>query len=185
MQNIGEEICGEYLRNIIQCNFISYNVINPDVQGEIDVVGIKLEENLIYLCEVATHTGGLQYVTNKRPDDFNRFLHKFIKNIDYANKYFPNYNIKLMLWSPIVKISGEKAKYNTYKELSKLKDKILKDYSLDLALIINDEYNNSLNLLKDFAAKTSSMFTSNIMRVFQIEKYLEKHLKNLKKRNVL
>lgn len=79
MQNIGEEICGEYLNHILNCEFITYNVTNPDIQGEIDVIGINLQDKKIYVCEVATHTMGLQYVSNKRPDDYNRFMAKFEK----------------------------------------------------------------------------------------------------------
>ena len=66
MQNIGEEICGEYLNHILKCDFVSYNILTPGVQGEIDVVGIDLTNKIIYVCEVATHTQGLLYVTNKR-----------------------------------------------------------------------------------------------------------------------
>jgi len=181
LQNIGEEICGEYLRNIIKCDFVTYNITNPDVQGEIDVVGIKLIEKEIYLCEVATHTGGLQYVTNSRPDDFKRFYSKFKKDIRYAHKYFNDYSIILMLWSPIVKISGPKAKYNTSVELNKLKDKIKSEYKLELQLFINEIYYNALIELKKFAAKQTAMFTSPVMRIFQIEKSLDKHLNNLRK----
>ena len=38
MQNIGEEIAGEYLKVIKGCEFIEYNLHTPDVQGEIDVI---------------------------------------------------------------------------------------------------------------------------------------------------
>ena len=184
MQNIGEEICGEYLQNIVNCDFVTYNITNPDIQGEIDVIGIKLLQKEIYVCEVAVHTGGLQYVTNKRPDDYARFLSKFKKDIAYAKKYFKDYTIKPMLWSPIVKISNPKAKYNTYAELQKLKEKIKTEYGLDLMLIINESYSNALSELKVYANNQTAMLTSPVMRVFQIEQTLEKHLKNLKKRNL-
>jgi len=110
MQNIGEEICGEYLKYIKECEFITYDVTNPDIQGEIDVIGINLQNKILYVCEVAVHTYGLQYVKDKRPDDYNRFMAKIEKDITYAKKYFPEFNIKPMIWSPIVKISGENAK---------------------------------------------------------------------------
>lgn len=41
MQNIGEEIAGEYLKFVKGCEFIQYNLSTPDVQGEIDVVGVN------------------------------------------------------------------------------------------------------------------------------------------------
>ena len=38
--NIGEEICGEWLRHVKGCEFVQYNVRTADVHGEIDVIGI-------------------------------------------------------------------------------------------------------------------------------------------------
>ncbi|WP_299444107.1 hypothetical protein [uncultured Aquimarina sp.] len=184
-QNIGEEICGEFLKNILGCDFITYNIVNPDIQGEIDVVGIKLIDKKIYVCEVATHTGGLQYVTNKRPDDYNRFYSKFKKDIEYAKTYFEGFTVIPMLWSPIVKISNKTAKYNTHSELTRLKEKIKSEYQLDLQLIINENYAQALDSLKDFASKTTSAFTSPVMRLFQIEKNLNKHIVRLKKRGLI
>jgi hypothetical protein len=185
MQNIGEEICGEYLKNIIKCDFITYNVTNPDIQGEMDVVGIKIIEREVYVCEVATHTGGLQYVTNKQPDDYNRFYSKFKKNIEFARKYFKDYTIIPMLWSPVVKISNPKAKYDTSKELERLRNKIDEEYELKLGLITNIAFHNALSELKEFASHQSAMLTSSVMRMFQIEASLEKHLSNLKRRKLI
>ncbi len=185
MHNIGEEICGEYLKHILKCDFISYNTIIPNIQGEIDVIGIKLSddpvERKIYVCEVATHTGGLLYVKNNQPDDYNRFLAKFQRDIEYVKKFFNNYQIIPMLWSPIVKMSKETAKYNTYNELIKLKQKIAEDYNLELKLVINEEYKTALEKLKNHASKITSAFSSPVMRLYQIEMSLEKHINNLKK----
>lgn len=48
MQNIGEEISGEYLKIVKGCDFIEYNLQTPDVQGEIDVVGIDVKKKELY-----------------------------------------------------------------------------------------------------------------------------------------
>lgn len=182
MPNIGEEICGDYLKYVLKCDFVSHNITNPDIQGEIDVIGINLKTKCVYICEVATHTGGLQYVKNKRPDDYNKFVSKFEKDLDYANKYFNNYTIIPMLWSPIVRISSERAKYNTNDELNKVRAKIKSDYGLNLELIINDIYAEALTELKEIAIKETAKFNSNVMRVFQIEMYLERHVKRMQKK---
>ncbi|MFA5908083.1 MAG: hypothetical protein WC815_04825 [Vicinamibacterales bacterium] len=61
--NIGEEICGEWLRHVAGCDFVQYNLKTSDVQGEIDVIGICLASRTVYACEVAIHlVTGLQYV---------------------------------------------------------------------------------------------------------------------------
>ena len=182
MPSVGEEICGDYLKYILNCDFVSYNVTNPDIQGEIDVVGIDLEKKIIYICEVATHTGGLQYVKDRRPNDYSKLLSKFKKDITYAKKYFKGYSTIIpMFWSPIVRLSSERAKYRIIDELDKLRDQIKKDYNLELDLIINEKYAEAISRLKDVALKETSKFNSPVMRVFQIEKYLERHIRRIRK----
>ena len=181
MPNLGEEMCGEYLQHIKSCEFITYNVNNPDIQGEIDVIGINLQLKIIYVCEVAIHTLGLQYVTDNRPDNYNRFVAKFSKDIEYAIKYFSDYTIVPMLWSPIVKISGDKAKNNTYNELLKVKEYFKNKNNLNLELIINEDFLLCINELKEYASKQTAEFKSGVMRIFQIENSLEKHIKRLNK----
>ena len=48
-------------------------------QTEIDVIGLKMAENTIYVCEVAAHVQGLQYVNTKtsQPNTANKFIQKF------------------------------------------------------------------------------------------------------------
>ncbi len=186
MQTVSEEICGEYLKLVLKCDFIQYNVNNPDIQGEIDVVGINLLKKKVYVCEVAAHIQGLQYVKDKRPDDYNRFYAKFKKDINYAKKYYSDFEIIIpMIWSPVVKISGSKAKYNTYTELLRLKDCIDKEFDVKLELIINEKFESALNKLRNFALKQTAHFSTPIMRLFQIEEHLEKHLKNYRKKGLI
>ena len=177
MANLGEEICGEYLKYIKGCDFVTYNVTNPDIQGEIDVVAIKLEKKEIYVCEIAIHTTGLQYTKNNRPDNYKRFVAKFEKDIAYAKKYFPEYRIIPMIWSPIVKESGKTAKYNSLEDLNNVQVYIKNTYELNLELIINREFANAIEELKVYTGNVTSEFKSNVMRMFQIERSLEKHLK--------
>ena len=96
--NIGEEIVAAYLQHIKGCEFIQQNLYTPDVQGEMDVVGIDLETRTIYVCEVAIHlVTGLQYVKDSQPNNINKLTEKFSKDIEYTNKYFPDYIKHFML----------------------------------------------------------------------------------------
>lgn len=186
MQTVSEEICGEYLKLYLKCEFIQYNVNNPDIQGEIDVVGINLSDKKVYVCEVAAHLQGLQYVKDKRPDDYNRFYAKFKKDINYVRKYFSEYeSITPMIWSPVVKISGPDAKYNTNSELLRLKDRIDKEFNVSLELIINEKFESAVNELRSIALKQTAHFSTPIMRLFQIEEHLNKHLNNYRKKGIL
>lgn len=89
MENPGEELVGSYLRAVLECDFVEYNLSTRFTQGEIDVIGISSVKKIVYLCEVATHLEtGLQYVRERRPDNIKRFVKKFEKDIRYATTYF-------------------------------------------------------------------------------------------------
>ena len=178
MQNIGEEIAGEYLKFVKGCEFIEYNLYTPDVQGEIDVIGINIKEKSLYVCEVAVHLAtGLQYVKNKAPDNVNRFLSKFRKNITYAEKYFPEYEKHFMLWSPIVKNQGANAKHNQLNDVNEIRAKLKEEYGHDLELVINQTYQNAMDKLRAVADKETKELKSPVLRLLQIEEKLCKHLK--------
>ena len=102
--NVGEEICGEWLRHIKGCEFVQYNLKPSGMRAEIDVIGINLSEKTVYACEVTVHlVTGLQYTKDKRPDNVNRLTAKFQKDIAYIREAFSDYEHVFMLWSPIVK----------------------------------------------------------------------------------
>lgn len=181
MQNLGEEIAGEYLKVVKNCEFIEYNLHTPDVQGEIDVIGINVKDKQLYVCEVATHLiTGLQYVTQASPDNVERFLKKFRKNIPYANKYFPDYEKHFMLWSPIVKNQGPNAKNNQFNDVNEIKETLYGEYGFQLELVINHEYKQCLDQLREFARKETKELKSPVLRLMQIEEKLAKHLSILR-----
>lgn len=177
MQNPGEEVTGEYLKVILDCDFVEYNLYTPDIQGEIDVVGINAKEKIVYICEVATHlVTGLQYVKDKQPDNVNRFIKKFRKNIEYANKYFPEYEKHFMLWAPIVKSAGPNAKNNQMEDITVIQDTLYSEYDVYIEPVINHEYGKCLKELRAYAAKETKELKSPLMRLMQIEEKLSKHL---------
>ena len=183
MQNIGEEIAGEYLKVVLGCDFVEYNLHTPDVQGEIDVVGINAKEKMLFICEVATHlTTGLQYVNAKanQPNNVDKFCAKIRKNIEYANKYFPDYIKRFMLWSPIVKNQGSKAKHNQLNDVKIIQITLFNEYSVNVEAVINHEYAKCLSELREYARKETKELKSPVLRFLQIEEKLSKHLKCLK-----
>lgn len=178
MQNPGEEVVGEYLKVVLGCDFVEYNLYTPDIQGEIDVVGINAKKKVIYICEVATHLiTGLQYVKDKQPDNVDRFIKKFSKNIEYANKYFQEYEKHFMLWSPIVKNQGVLAKHNQTNDIQGISNYLFTKYAVMIEPIINYEYAKCLGELRAYAAKETKELKSPVLRLMQIEEKLAKHLK--------
>lgn len=179
MENIGESLVGDYLKVILGCDFVEFNLYTPDVQGEIDVVGINAKAKKIYICEVATHlVTGLMYVNpkNKTPDNVDRFVKKFTKNIQYANKYFDEYEKRFMLWSPIIK-NQVGAKHNQTNDILNIKNEIFNLFNVDLEIICNKDYMECINKLRQYARTETKELKSPVLRLFQIEEKLTKHLK--------
>ncbi|KAB8333556.1 YraN family protein [Scytonema tolypothrichoides VB-61278] len=177
-QNIGEEIAGLYLQIEKGCNFVQYNLYTPDVQGEIDVVAINFHERVVYICEVAVHLiTGLQYVKDARPDTEARLIKKFNKDIDYAERSFPDFTRIYMLWSPIVRDSAPHAKHDQMIAVGNVRTNIQQTRGVDIQLLINEAYYDCLIRLREYAATRTEELKSPVLRLFQIESFLGRHLK--------
>lgn len=180
MVNIGEQLVASYLQYIRKCDFIQTNLYTVDTQGEIDVVGINLKENKVYIAEVAVHlTTGLQYVKDKRPNNINKLTEKFSRDIEYAEKYFPGYERHYMLWSPIVKSGNKASQYNQLNHLSEIGENIHTKHGVDIEFIVNEQFLACLNEMRGFAKTATADLKCPVMRMFQIEEWLTKHVGKL------
>jgi hypothetical protein len=178
--NLGEEIVAAYLQYIKGCEFIQQNLYTPDVQGEIDVVGIDLETKSIYVCEVAVHLiTGLQYVKGGQPNNINKLTEKFSRDIEYTNKYFRDYAKHFMLWSPIVRVSGEKAKFSQITDIDMITANIRAKYGVDVECVINQRFADCLVQLREYAFKETKELKSPVLRFMQIEENLNRHLRRI------
>ncbi len=177
--NIGEEIVAVYLQNVKNCEFVQLNLYT-DVQGEIDVVGIDINNKRVFACEVAIHLiTGRQYTKDNQPNNVEKIVEKFSRDIDYINKYFPDYEKHFMLWSPIVKNQSENSKHNQLNDVNKIVERILNKYNTEIVLIINDRFQQCLNELRDIANKETKEMKSPVMRYLQLEEKLKKHIDKL------
>lgn len=175
--NIGEEIVSSYLEYIKKCEFIQKNLYTTDLQGEIDVVGIDLNSKTIYICEAAIHLiTGLQYTKENQPNNVNKLVDKFSKDIEYARKYFPDYNSIFMLWSPIVKNAKPGAKHNQMRDVSEISEIIMEKYNVKIDFIINDRFLECLNELRQYASNETKEIKSPVLRLLQIEEHLKRFL---------
>jgi hypothetical protein len=174
--NVGEQLVSSYLRYIRGCEFIQTNLYTVETQGEIDVVGINLSRKQVFICEVAIHlTTGLQYVKDRRPNNINKLTEKFSRDIDYANKYFGEYQRHFMLWSPIVKNSQGKPEYNQIGHLQTIRANILSKYGVNLEFVVNEIFRERLRELRAFACAQTAELQCPLLRLLQIEGYLEKN----------
>lgn len=139
------------------------------------MIGIEQSNKKVYVCEVAVHLAtGLQYTKDGKPNVQNKILDKFKRDIDYVTQMFPNYKIFPMFWSPIVKNTtsnpAETGLIAVKNELS-----ILYPNVAPMELIINEEWSSKVDELRKVAkGKSNELF--GVMRVFQIEEWLNDYL---------
>ena len=177
MLNVGEQLVSSYLRYIRGCDFIQTNLYTVESQGEIDVVGLNIAEQQIYICEVAVHlTTGLQYVKDNRPNNVQKLTDKFSRDIEYARKYFDEYNQHFMLWSPIVKDTQGNPENNQTRHLEEIKANIKRQYDIDIDCIVNEKFHACLKELRLYAATQTVALQCPLMRLMQIEELLGKHV---------
>ena len=175
--NVGEQLVSSYLRYVRGCEFIQTNLYTVEAHGEIDVVGINLKEKRVYICEVAIHlTTGLQYVKDKRPNNIQKLTDKFSRDIEYATKYFAEYERHFKLWSPIVKDSKGQAQYIQLGHLKAVKANILEKYGVDLECVVNEAFHSCLKELRQFAAAQTAELQCPLLRLLQIEELLGIHV---------
>jgi hypothetical protein len=149
----GEFIVGAYLKIILKCGFVDYNVRTPDggLEGlnELDVIGLDFAKDTAYLCEVTTHLHG-----TRNPNFIQKIRqkHKFQKR--YAKRYLGSFGTKkFMYWSPIVPV-GEKTS-----GLSRMKS---------LELVINTDYTQCIEQLREQAQCTKRDAGNPFFRYLQI-----------------
>ena len=81
-----------------------------------------------------------------------------------------------MLWSPIVKNQKVTAKNNQVNDVQEVIDKIKLKYKVEIEAIINERFLNCINELRNYAAIESKEIKSPVIRLFQIEEKIRKHL---------
>lgn len=177
MQNPGEQLVGDYLRYIKGCDFVDFNVYTKRTQGEIDVVGVNHANKEAFICEVVTHlTTGIQYVKNARPDTAARLIKKFLKDIEYGNEAFDGYSaVHYMLWSPVVRHSAGKPKYDQFAHLKCVEEEIKSKTYVAVTFVINEAYVRAIDELRAFARQETKELKSPVMRFLQIEEWSRKN----------
>ena len=179
MLNVGEQLVSSYLRYIRGCTFTQTNLYTVESQGEINVVGLNIVKQKVYVCEVAIHlTTGLQYVRNNRINNIQKLTDKFSRDIEYAKKYFNEYDQHFMLWSPIVKDSKGKPENNQMRHLTEIQENIKNKYNIDIECIVNENFQKCLEELRNYAKSETKALQCPLMRLMQIEEYLAKHVPN-------
>lgn len=156
---MGEYVVGAWLRVVAGCDFVNYNV-RPTATGleglaEFDVTAQDLKTNTVYLCEVVTHIGGINYGGYDRT--IQKIAEKHGRQQEFAARYLTSFSPKYMFWAPRVPVG-----YLTEK-LSEL---------TNLELIINEEYTRHILEIREEARKTKKDIGNPFFRALQIMEHM-------------
>lgn len=158
--DIGESIVGSYLRYLIGCEVVVYNTQTPNVQGELDVIGIKTAApRNVWLCEVITHMQGVLY-GGGYADTVKKIRQKVERARDFAVATFPGDSHRYEVWSPIVP-SGAVTMFNA------LADEF-SSAELDVAFVVNAEYTERVQALIEHARGNPKATNEPAYRMLQI-----------------
>lgn len=103
---IGEYVVGAYLKEVAGCDFVDYNVRPPGGGlrglGELDVLGLRFQDGTAFLCEVATHLGGLGYGGGYE-SSAKKVEEKMVRARTYASDQLSRFPIRrFQFWAPRV-----------------------------------------------------------------------------------
>lgn len=154
--DIGEDLVGAYLREVIGCPLVQFNVRTGTSQGEIDVVGLKLKGAQVaevWLCEVSTHTGGLGGYKGDAPGKIKK---KVASVKAYADATYPDVPRHIEVWSPKVTAGMHARLVDIWQE------------NPDVSLVTNAEYASRVRELSALAKVTTAYRDSPSFRLLQI-----------------
>jgi hypothetical protein len=155
---IGEYVVGAYLKLILNCDVVDYNVRDRSgtrlqALGELDVIGLRFSDKTAYICEATTQVRGMQTTIEKIRDKHARQQSYVKQNLkDFTQHHF-------MLWSPCVK---NKKKLNELGEINTLE------------LVINENYTMKIDQLIAYAKENAGDTNNPFMRSLQLLEALKR-----------
>ena len=162
MLDIGESLVGSYLRYIESCDFVHYETYGEG-QGELDVLGMRLADKRVWLCEVAIHLGGLEYGKGYAGSR-DKVKQKIDRADVLAQRLFSDQQATFEFWSPRVPPG-----------LAHMLDELEHDYTgrgLDVTFITNERFTERIETLRERAAKDMKSTSEPAYRLLQILAHL-------------
>lgn len=180
---IGEQLVGAYLRIINDYDLVSYNQRSKEAgqQMELDVLGVGTVngDQTVYGCEVVTHLNGLHYNGTPDTDEWaeygnddyqytlQRLWEKFQQDYGLLTDVFDRADTYvLQFWSPVVPQG-----YLT-DGLAELQRRFEAEHDVTIELVVNGEYANRINDLREKASTTQKSYDEPAFRFLQILEHL-------------
>jgi len=183
----GELLVGSYLRLIEKCELVTYNQRSHEEgnQLEIDVIGVDNTEDgeqVVYTCEVVTHIDGLLYPGTPDTDRWaeyggdgyqhtlERLWRKFNADREYVTDLFDADSFVYQFWSPVVR--GNRDEKYLLTGLYDMADEFEDETGAELELVINEEYTERIEALRERAGQTEKDYGELGFRILQILEHL-------------
>lgn len=187
----GELLVGAYQKRLNGCEVVSYNNRSeePGNQMEADVIAIDNERETgdqhVYVCEVVTHMSGDLYsgspddgwwteYTNTKAYQFSlqKLEQKFEEDYQYVNDTFGNASShSYQFWAPVV--SGWQRGSDIIRGLEALTERFEDETDEELELIINQDYTERIEELREAAEGDLSGHGAPAFRFLQIMENLK------------
>ena len=182
----GELLVGAYHKRLNSCEVVSYNNRSeePGNQMEADVIAIDNDRDTgkqhVYACEVVTHMSGGLYsgspdegwwteFTNTKAHQFSlqKLEQKFREDYRYVNDTFGNTDDhSFQFWAPVV--SGWARGSGLIDGLEELRTRFSDETGAELELIINQDYTERIEDLRNAAHGDTSDHGAPAFRFLQI-----------------
>lgn len=159
-EDIGESLVGAYLRYVERCEFVLFNTFLPGIQGEIDVIGIRLgQPRDIYFAEVTTHLDGMTYGGNA--STVSKIRSKLERAQGFADERFPGDRHHFSVWSPRVPEGAMTVAFNTMADEFAQSGK-------RLTFVINRVYGDRIQELIEVAKANRKATSDPAFRLLQV-----------------
>lgn len=182
----GELLVGAYHKRMNGCEVVSYNNRSEEQgnQMEADVIAIDNNRDTgkqnVYVCEVVTHMSGKLYsgtpeegwwtdFTNTKAHQYSlqKLQQKFLEDYRYVNDTFANADDhSYQLWAPVV--TGWERGSGLINGLEELGKRFEDETSEELELIINQDYTERIQNLREEAKGDTSDHGTPAFRFLQI-----------------
>ena len=87
-----------------------------------------------------------------------------------------------MFWIPIVKDTKGKSENNRILHVKKIKANIKREYNVEIELVINEKFQKCLWELRDYAKNETKALQCPLLRLMQIEEYVNDYVAKLTNR---
>lgn len=162
---VGQYGVGAFLRFVENCNYVLYNQATGEEQGEMDIIGIRDADRVVFVCEAAFHLRGLRYSSRNREAGagasakavIERISKKFRRAREAISRMFPGYDPRYQFWT-----------IRSRPGINDLWPQMCKELRVQIEFIHGIEFSQRMDRLRDKARRDTHYIDNPFYRTLQI-----------------